>query len=143
MERRQFMGNFVLFAVVPLAAACGSDDGEDGGTPMGTAGTGGTGGTSANGDGDGDGNGDGNGCDGIGADSSVDAGHSHFVCVPAADLESPPADGATYETTNVAGHTHTIDLTMEQLASLADGESVSVETSLVNGHTHSVTLVMM
>ncbi len=143
MERRRFLGNFVLFAVVPVAASCGSDDGEDDGGTMGTAGTGGTAGSSGNGDGNGDGDGDGDGCDGIGENTSVDAGHSHFVCVPAADLESPPAAGATYETTNVGGHTHTIDLTMQQLASLAEGESVSVETSLVNGHTHAVTLVMM
>jgi hypothetical protein len=131
------LGNFVTFALVPVAASCGSDDGEDGGS-VGTAGTGATGGTSGNGNGNGNG-----GCDGIGATTSVDDAHSHFVCVPAADLEAPPAAGATYETTNVSGHTHTIDLTMVQLQSLASGESVGVEASLVNGHTHAVTLVMI
>jgi len=80
-------------------------------------------------------------CDGVGATTTNNSGHTHFVCVALADLNSPPADGKTYVTTNNSGHTHSITLTAAQLTSIASGESVTVTTTNDAGHTHEVTLV--
>lgn len=80
-------------------------------------------------------------CDGAGATTTNVQGHTHFVCVPLADLNSPPTDGQTYVTTNNSGHTHSLTLTAAQLTSIASGETVTVTTTNDAGHTHAATLV--
>ena len=75
-------------------------------------------------------------CDGAGETSSIDAGHSHALCVPNADLTSPPEAGATYTTSSTGGHTHVVTLTREQLATIEAGGTTTVTTSSVEGHTH-------
>jgi len=64
MQRREFIGGFVVFVLAPAAvAACGGGGDEYGGGS----------------------------CDGAGATTSTVSGHNHFVCVPNADLDAPPA----------------------------------------------------
>lgn len=109
MQRRDFLG-LVVWVGIPTAAGCSS--GEDHGN---------------------------DGCKGAGAETSLDSGHRHSVCVPPADLESPPSAGGTYETTTDEGHLHTVSLSAEQLAALQAGQTVVLQTSLDDGHTHSVT----
>src|SRR5882724_2984249 len=58
-----------------------------------------------------------NGCDGLGSTSSVVQGHSHTVCIPSADLMTPPQGGATY-TTSGPDPTHTITLSAAQLSAI-------------------------
>lgn len=70
------------------------------------------------------------GCDGAGETSTVVLGHSHTLCVPASDLNAPPAAGATYTTSTADGHTHTVALTPPQLSAVAQGQSVRVTTAL-------------
>lgn len=80
-------------------------------------------------------------CDGLGSRSTNADGHTHDLCVPAADLSDPPAGGASYTTTNNDGHTHAVALDAAQLSALERGESVRVTTSSDAGHTHAYTLV--
>ena len=85
-------------------------------------------------------------CAGTDPLSTVNEGHTHSVCVPNADMASPPAAGATYISSNDGNHTHSITLTAEQLASIASGQSVTVtSTSDVDpktqvAHTHIWTI---
>lgn len=78
-------------------------------------------------------------CDGEGASTTTDSGHRHSVCVPAADISSPPAAGATYTTSFDDGHDHQLALSAEQLSALASGVTIVVETTVDQGHGHSVT----
>lgn len=85
-------------------------------------------------------------CNGVTSTSTADDAHVHTVCVPTADLTSPPASGATYVSSNDFAHTHKITLTSAQLASIQAGQSVTVESTSevdpINGdvHTHRWTV---
>ncbi len=79
---------------------------------------------------------DSGGCNGIDSTSSVAASHVHMVCVLETDLTNPPAAGATYTTTNVGGHTHTVTLAQSDLQQLGAGGTVTVTSSNVQNHTH-------
>ncbi|HEX6765912.1 MAG TPA: hypothetical protein VF103_10555 [Polyangiaceae bacterium] len=111
ISRRQFVGDTVVFVLIPVVAGCGNDDGKDAAK-----------------------------CDGIGGTSSVDQGHSHTVCVASSDLMNPPTDGARFTTSNNSGHTHEIELSAEQLTELAGGGSVMVTATVVQGHSHTFML---
>src|SRR4051812_17053351 len=50
-------------------------------------------------------------CAGVESTSTVEASHTHTVCVVTSDLTSPPAAGVTYTTSNVGSHTHKVALT--------------------------------
>jgi hypothetical protein len=125
LTRRQLLtrGTTVLLLapiLSPLLSSCSSSSGDDTG-----------GGT----------------CDGIDSTSTVNASHSHTVCVPTTDLTSPPSAGATYTSSNDGNHTHTIMLTMAQLTMIEAGTAVTVTSSSdvdpINGadHTHDWTLM--
>jgi hypothetical protein len=85
-------------------------------------------------------------CAGTAPLSTVNAGHTHSVCVPTADMTSPPATGKTYVSSNDGNHTHSITLTSAQLSSIASGQSVTVTSSSVvdplnqAAHTHDWTV---
>ena len=79
-------------------------------------------------------------CDGAGAESSLNAGHTHTVCIPAADLSSPPPGGASYTTSQNQGHTHQLVLQQTQLQALGAGQSATLTTTLDQGHTHTFVL---
>ena len=111
MQRREVFTGFVLLALTPVALACSSSEDNETHT-----------------------------CNGAGATTTNDDGHTHFVCVAKADLDSPPLAGATYTTTNDSGHTHRVTLTADQLASIAAGQGVTVATTTDSGHLHHVTL---
>lgn len=81
-------------------------------------------------------------CDGAGAQSSVDQGHSHTVCVASSDLMNPPSSGARYTTSSAGGHTHEIELSAEQLTAIAGGSDVTVMTTVVDAHSHTFMLSM-
>lgn len=85
-------------------------------------------------------------CTGVGGQSTTDDQHSHSVCVPTADLTTPPANGATYTSSTDSSHVHTVTLTNAQLTTLQGGQAVTVmSSSTVNPldgdpHTHNWTL---
>ncbi|HSO36645.1 MAG TPA: hypothetical protein VLT33_29170 [Labilithrix sp.] len=121
LSRRELLtaagGGLVTLLLTPLVGACGSS------TEPGTATA--TGATTPAA-----------GCDGAGETSTVVAGHTHTLCVPASDLSQPPAAGATYSTSISGGHDHAVALTSAQLTTVLNGGSVSVTTSTVSGHAH-------
>ena len=47
--------------------------------------------------------------------SSVDASHTHTVCVLTSDLTHPPASGVTYTTSTDGEHTHNVTLAAADL----------------------------
>lgn len=116
MNRRDFLKSSMATLVLIPIAACSDDD-----TPVGTGGGGPT------------------GCQGVSATGSSSAGHVHTVCVPTADLTSPPSGGATYTTSNNSGHTHTVSLSQTQLQDIESGNTVVV-TSSSTGHTHTFSI---
>ena len=122
LNRREFMTSagtgLVALLLTPLFNACGSDSGSGTSTSTGTT-------TPPPG-----------GCDGAGETSTVNSGHTHTLCVPASDLTTPPAAGATYTTSINDGHDHAVTLSQDQLSTVASGGSVSVTTTTVSGHTH-------
>jgi hypothetical protein len=85
----------------------------------------------------------GSGCNGGGSTSTTVAGHFHTLCVPLADLNTPPAQGGTYSSSVVGGHSHTVTLTQAQLQAIGsgDGGSVTVTSSTSSAHTHDFTIV--
>jgi hypothetical protein len=117
--RREFIeSGAVLLLMVPLADACSSAS-----SP-----------SSA-----------GQGCNGVLSTSTVNAGHSHLLCVSASDLSSPPAAGMTY-TSSASGsgpHTHTVTLLAVQLMQIQAGQSVTVTSSNNVGHTHDFSVSKM
>ena len=122
LNRREFLtstgSGIVTLLLTPILAACGSDD--SGGTSTSVVPTTPTP----------------TGCDGAGETSTEVDGHTHTLCVPASDLTSPPAGGATYSTSIDAGHDHAVSLSQAQLTTVENGGSVNVTTTTVSGHTH-------
>lgn len=115
MTRRRFLENSITTLVLVPLVGCGSDDS----SPMG----GGGGGS--------------NSCSGVTSTGSNSSGHIHTVCVPDADLSTPPSSGGTYVTSADAGHTHAVTLSQSQLQSVAGNGSVTVTSTNSSGHTHS------
>jgi len=81
-------------------------------------------------------------CDGAGETSSVTLGHQHNLCVPLADLQNPPAAGATYVTSTTDLHQHQVTLMQSDLVAVNQGQTVNVMTSSASaaglaGHTHA------
>jgi hypothetical protein len=79
----------------------------------------------------------------VNATSSVVGGHSHTVCVDAATVANPPAQGMTFTTSVSAGHTHTVSLTQAELETIRGGGEVTVMTSITLSHQHQFMLVRM
>ena len=123
LNRRELLttaaGGVVTLLLTPILSACGS------GSSSGTSST--TNSTTP-------------GCDGAGETSTVALGHTHALCVPASDLDSPPASGATYVTSITESHRHMVTLTQARLMAVASGATVTVTTSTMDGHTHDFTV---
>ena len=86
-------------------------------------------------------------CAGTNVVSSVDASHTHTVCVLDSDLASPPLAGVTYTTSTDGGHTHKVMLAHDDLAAIHAGQTVTVTTTSdvdpVNGADHSHMFAIM
>jgi hypothetical protein len=80
-------------------------------------------------------------CPGVAAESSQVEGHTHGLCVPTIDLDSPPEGGATYTTTESESHTHLVKLDPNALNAINGGQSVTAVTSITNGHEHTFLIV--
>jgi len=124
LNRRELLtmtaGGFVTLVLTPIVSACGSDSSSE--TSTSTNPTTPT-------------------CDGAGETSSVTLGHTHFLCVPLADLDNPPAAGATYLTSVTDGHQHQVSLMLADLAAVNRGLTVNVVASSASAdglsvHTH-------
>ena len=87
-------------------------------------------------------------CNGVSTTSTVDAAHTHTLCVLTSDLTAPPAAGVTYHTSVDGNHDHTVTLSQAQLQTIETGGSVTVTSSNTvdpytgNPHTHGFTIMM-
>ncbi len=81
--------------------------------------------------------------EGVDRTSTVVNGHTHTVCIGAADLTLPPAEGMTFATSETQGHSHTMTLTQEQLKAIESGREVTVQTSAVELHHHEFVVVTL
>ena len=134
LSRRAFLGQAagatVTLVLTPIVTgACSSSSGNGGGMPSSS-----TNPTQPA------------GCDGVEETSTLVESHVHTVCVPARDLTSPPASGATYTTSSTSSHTHAVSLSAAQLVAIEAGSTVTVTSSNVvdpvNGalHAHDFTI---
>jgi len=71
--------------------------------------------------------------------SSCNGGHTHDFEVAAMDLSSPPAAGVSGDSSvyDDDGHSHTVTLTMAQLAQIQSGTAVTVTSGVTLSHAHT------
>ena len=67
--------------------------------------------------------------------------HSHTFGIDDMSFTTPPSAGIMGDTSNATGHTHSVSITMAQLAQVATGQSVMVTTTNVYNHVHVFTFV--
>jgi len=85
-------------------------------------------------------------CVGVFTTSTNVSQHTHTLCVPESDLTATPPSGATYTSSNVNDplnnvlHTHTVDLTAQQLSTINGGGQVVVTASTSDFHLHQFTI---
>ena len=73
--------------------------------------------------------------------TSIVGGHFHTFGIETSALASPPTDGVAGSTSDDAGHTHTVAVSMADLQSVAAGQTIKVTTGSTASHTHVLTLV--
>jgi hypothetical protein len=71
--------------------------------------------------------------DDFAGETTESAGHTHTVTIRCSDVDAGGA--VTYTSSKTSGHTHTVPLNAVQLAKLAAGESVTLETRSLHLHT--------
>lgn len=73
--------------------------------------------------------------------SSVVEAHSHQFTIRVADLDQPPAEGMTGDTTSVSAHSHVVTLTQANLKQIGGGGTVAIDTSMAGtpAHAHTFT----
>jgi len=67
---------------------------------------------------------------------AISSNHGHSVVITEAELT---AEEAVILTLTGGTHTHTLDLTMQQVVDIAGGVTVTQESSVTNSHEHDVT----
>ena len=75
--------------------------------------------------------------------TSIDGAHFHTFGIETSVLASPPADGVAGSTSDDAGHTHAVAVSMADLQSVAAGQTIKVTTGTASSHTHVLTLVKL
>ena len=74
----------------------------------------------------------------VGCGSTFDFNHGHVLTVLRSDLDSTTA--VSYDIQGTADHTHTVTLTVAQLATLKTGASVTVVSTTTDFHEHIITV---
>lgn len=75
-------------------------------------------------------------CERFGASGTVEGNHGHVLNISADDVLISQAK--TYDITGTAGHTHTVDVTIDSFNRLALKTPVTITSSVGGAHTHSV-----
>ena len=75
--------------------------------------------------------------------SSRNESHFHELTVENSMFTTPSASGLSGTTSNDLGHTHTVQVSMAQLASVGTGQTVKITSSNEGGHAHVITLVKL
>ena len=73
--------------------------------------------------------------------SSTTEGHDHTFAIQLTDFENPPSTGVSGETSRTLEHTHHVSVSMDELARVQAGGSVTVTTSSTLAHAHVSTFV--
>jgi hypothetical protein len=69
-------------------------------------------------------------------EGDISSNHGHSVVITKAEID----DGQAVTLTLTGGtHTHTLDLTMDDVGNIGAGDTVTRESSVTNGHEHDVT----
>lgn len=131
MDRKHFLGMLLVLPVGIFLVHCGSDSSSSNNT---TAGTG-----ASDPDAPAAAPSQSGGMD-VYASSTVSA-HHHTFTVDDTAFASPPADGASGDSSTDEAHSHTVDISADQLAQVAAGDSVKVTSGTAGGHTHVFTFV--
>jgi len=71
--------------------------------------------------------------------SEIASNHGHTLEVPLADVTA--GDARSYDIQGTSGHTHTVDVSADDFATLLADGSVMIDSSLDSAHTHTVTIV--
>ena len=74
----------------------------------------------------------------VGCGSTFDFNHGHVLTVLRSDLDSTTV--VSYDIQGTADHTHTVTLTLAQLATLKSGASVTVTSTTTDYHQHVITV---
>ena len=74
----------------------------------------------------------------VGCGSAFDFNHGHVLTVLRSDLDSTTV--VSYDIQGAADHTHTVTLTLAQLATLKSGASVTVTSTTTDYHQHVITV---
>ena len=74
-----------------------------------------------------------------GTAASITGNHGHSLMVPKEDFSA--GMDKTYDIHGTATHTHSITLTVDQLATIFAGGQATVTSTLTNDHTHQVKVV--
>ena len=133
LPRRRFLKTTSSVVVSVLVLGCDDDEGDD---DMGGDGAD-TFAMAAPADGPAEDDGE-MGCDAGANATTISANHGHSVMIPVADIEG--GAGGDYDITGSSSHAHSITLSADDMASLADGMTVTVTSTDGGGHTHMVTL---
>ncbi|HLK88558.1 MAG TPA: hypothetical protein VKZ18_01615 [Polyangia bacterium] len=75
--------------------------------------------------------------------SSVVQSHTHTFGIEMSAFASPPAAGVSGATSDDGAHTHSVAVSMADLQSVGDGQTIKVTTGVAAGHTHVLTLVKL
>jgi hypothetical protein len=67
------------------------------------------------------------------------AGHTHTITIQKTEIDTPPSDGISRET-SANGHTHTFTMSAAELTTVKGGAPVTVTTAETNGHHHDFTI---
>ncbi len=70
--------------------------------------------------------------------STFDFNHGHVLLVLRTDLNSTTA--VSYDITGTSNHSHTVTLSVDQLATLKTGAAVTVSSTVAFGHQHVITV---
>jgi hypothetical protein len=73
-----------------------------------------------------------------GCGTAIDFNHGHLLIVLKSDLDSTTA--RSYDIQGGADHTHTVTVTLAQLAALKSGASVTVASTETDYHQHVITV---
>ena len=138
MDRKQFLGTLFALPIGIFLVHCSSDASSSGSSTGGATASGGSGG----------------GADAnppaaaptqsSGMDvytSSTNSSHHHTFTLDDMDLSSPPAAGVSGDTSTDGMHSHTVDISADQLTSVGMGESVEITSGVAGSHTHVFTFV--
>jgi hypothetical protein len=73
--------------------------------------------------------------------SSTVSSHSHTFSLDDTAISAPPTDGVSGDSSVAGGHSHTVEISMDQLQQVSTGSSVQVTSGNAGGHTHVFTFV--